>query len=114
MRHLVERQQISDPWRATLLWKRTDNLGRGRIPGTGEPGGLPSMGSHRVRHDWSDLEAAAHLHKLEKKKTKPKFRRRKKITKARVELGEIETKETIEKKKKKKKRMNLRTGILKK
>ena len=30
-----------------------------RIPGTGEPGGLPSMGSHRVRHDWSDLEAAA-------------------------------------------------------
>ena len=23
----------------------------GRIPGTGEPGGLPSMGSHRVRHD---------------------------------------------------------------
>ena len=30
-----------------------------RIPGTGEPGGLPSMGSHRVRHDWSDLAAAA-------------------------------------------------------
>ena len=26
-----------------------------RIPGTAEPGGLPSMGSHRVRHDWSDL-----------------------------------------------------------
>ena len=26
-----------------------------RIPGTGEPGGLPSMGSHRVQHDWSDL-----------------------------------------------------------
>ena len=24
-----------------------------RIPGTGEPGGLPSMGSHRVEHDWS-------------------------------------------------------------
>ena len=22
-----------------------------RIPGTGEPGGLPSMGSHRVEHD---------------------------------------------------------------
>ena len=31
----------------------------GRIPGTGEPGGLPSMGSHRVGHDWSDLAAAA-------------------------------------------------------
>ena len=30
-----------------------------RIPGMGEPGGLPSMGSHRVGHDWSDLEAAA-------------------------------------------------------
>ena len=30
-----------------------------RIPGTGEPGGLPSMGSHRVGHDRSDLEAAA-------------------------------------------------------
>ena len=30
-----------------------------RIPGTGEPGGLPSMESHRVRHDWSDLAAAA-------------------------------------------------------
>ena len=30
-----------------------------RIPGTGEPGGLPSMGSQRVRHDWSDLAAAA-------------------------------------------------------
>ena len=29
-----------------------------RIPGTGEPGGLPSVGSHRVGHDWSDLAAA--------------------------------------------------------
>ena len=29
------------------------------IPGTGEPGGLPSMGSHRVGHDWNDLAAAA-------------------------------------------------------
>ena len=26
-----------------------------RIPGMGQPGGLPSMGSHRVGHDWSDL-----------------------------------------------------------
>ena len=32
-----------------------------RIPGTGEPAGLPSLGSHRVRHDWSDLAAAALL-----------------------------------------------------
>ena len=30
-----------------------------RIPGTGEPGGLPSMGSHRVGHNGSDLAAAA-------------------------------------------------------
>ena len=30
-----------------------------RIPGMGEPGGLPSMGSHRVGYDWSDLAAAA-------------------------------------------------------
>ena len=30
-----------------------------RIPGTGEPGGLPSMGSQRVGHNWSDLAAAA-------------------------------------------------------
>ena len=30
-----------------------------RIPGTGERGGLPSMGSHRIGHDWSDLAAAA-------------------------------------------------------
>ena len=38
------------PHSSVLVW---------RIPGPGEPGGLPSMGSHRVRHDWSDLEAAA-------------------------------------------------------
>ena len=45
-----------------------------RIPGTGEPGGLPSMGSHRLGHDWSDLAVAAasnftftfHFHALEK------------------------------------------------
>ena len=30
-----------------------------RTPGTEEPGGLPSMGLHRVGHDWSDLAAAA-------------------------------------------------------
>ena len=30
-----------------------------RIPGTGDPGGLPSMESHRVGHDCSDLAAAA-------------------------------------------------------
>ena len=30
-----------------------------RIPGMGKPGGLPPMGSHRARHDCSDLAAAA-------------------------------------------------------
>ena len=30
-----------------------------RIPGVGEPGGLLSMASHRVRHDWSNLAAVA-------------------------------------------------------
>ena len=29
-----------------------------RIPGMGEPGGLPSMGLHRVGHDWSNLAVA--------------------------------------------------------
>ena len=32
-----------------------------RIPGTEEPGGLPSVGSHRVGHDWSDLAAGRAL-----------------------------------------------------
>ena len=34
---------------STLAW---------RIPGTREPDGLPSLGSHKVGHDWSDLAAA--------------------------------------------------------
>ena len=39
------------------------------IPGTGEPGGLPSMGSHRVGHDWSDLAAVAAAENEEKLKS---------------------------------------------
>ena len=35
-----------------------------RIPGSGEPGGLPSMGSLRVGHDQNDLAAAAILGNL--------------------------------------------------
>ena len=38
------------PHSSTLVWK---------IPGTVEPGGLQSMGLHRVEHDWRDLAAAA-------------------------------------------------------
>ena len=32
-----------------------------RIPGMGEPGDMPSLGSHRIGHDWSYLAAAAKL-----------------------------------------------------
>ena len=46
--HALEREMTTHS--SVLAW---------RIPGTGEPGGLPSMGSHRVGHDWSDLAAAA-------------------------------------------------------
>ena len=35
-----------------------------RIPGMGEPGGLSSMGSHRVGHDWSDLAVAVSLQNI--------------------------------------------------
>jgi len=35
-----------------------------RIPGTGESGGLLSLGSHRVGHDWSNLAAAADIRKI--------------------------------------------------
>ena len=30
-----------------------------RVPGTGEPGGLLCMGSHRVRHDWKQLSSSS-------------------------------------------------------
>ena len=45
--HALEKERATHS--SVLAW---------RIPGTGEPGGLPSMGSHRVRHDWNDLAAA--------------------------------------------------------
>ena len=44
-----------------------------RIPGTEEPGGLLSMGSHRVGHDWSDLAAAAWLIHVEVLQKTTKF-----------------------------------------
>ena len=46
--HALEKEMATHS--SVLVW---------RIPGTGEPGGLLSMGSHRVGHDWSDLAAAA-------------------------------------------------------
>ena len=39
---LIVAEKAMAPHSSALAW---------RIPGTGEPGGLPSMGSHRVRHD---------------------------------------------------------------
>ena len=44
------REKAMVPHSSVLAW---------RTPGTGEPGGLLSMGLHRVRHDCSDLAAAA-------------------------------------------------------
>ena len=46
--HALEKEMASHS--SVLTW---------RIPGTAEPGGLPSMGSHRVGHNWSNLVAAA-------------------------------------------------------
>ena len=40
-----------------------------RIPGTGEPAGLQSMGLHRVEHDWSDLAATTTIIYAKQKKT---------------------------------------------
>ena len=37
-----------------------------RIPGTAEPGGLPSLGSHRIGHNWSDLATAAGANEMVK------------------------------------------------
>ena len=48
--HFHALEKAMAPHSSTLAW---------RIPGMGEPGGLPSMGSPRVGHDWSDLAAAA-------------------------------------------------------
>ena len=44
-----------------------------RIPGTGEPGGLPSLGSHRVGHDRSDLAAAESMKTFYKRELKLKL-----------------------------------------
>ena len=44
--HALEKEMATHT--SVLAWK---------IPGTGKPGGQPSMGSHRVGHDWSDLTA---------------------------------------------------------
>ena len=55
--HALEKEMATHS--STFAWK---------IPGMGEPGWLPSMGSHRVGHNWSDLAAAAEEEEGEKKK----------------------------------------------
>ena len=57
---------IFDPWAwvRKIPWRRAwQPLQYSCLenPGTGEPGRLPSMGSHRVRHDWGDLAAAVDI-----------------------------------------------------
>ena len=47
--HTILTEKAMAPYSSTLAW---------RIPGAAEPGGLPSMGSHRIGHNWSDLAAA--------------------------------------------------------
>ena len=54
-----------------------------RIPGTGKPCGLPSMGSHRVGHDWSDLAVADSI------QTHVHFGNHKKLMKVKVSITQL-------------------------
>ena len=58
--HDLDTWKSTSRWFCMFVWCLLSVLAW-RIPGTGEPGGLQSMGSHRVGHDWSDLAAAAWL-----------------------------------------------------
>ena len=59
-RHREQRFRAEDLiWWTSELKATHSSVLAWRIPRMGEPGGLPSMGSHRVGHDWSDLAAAA-------------------------------------------------------
>ena len=49
--HALERDMATHS--SVLAW---------RISGSGESGGLPSMGSHRIGHNWSNLAAAMIIH----------------------------------------------------
>ena len=51
------RRKRQPHWRRK--WQPTPEFLLGESQGRGKPGGLPSMGLHRVEHDWSDLAAAA-------------------------------------------------------
>ena len=56
----ISTEKAMAPHSSTLAWK---------IPWTEEPGGLPSLWSHRVGHNWSDLAAAAEISKEGVKQT---------------------------------------------
>ena len=53
------RHKFVPPWTKEKEMATHSSILVWRIPGMEEPGGLPSVGSHRVGHDWSDLVAAA-------------------------------------------------------
>ena len=58
-------EKVMAPHSGTLAW---------RIPGTGEPGGLPSMGLWRVRHDWTtSLSLLTFMHWRRKRQPTPMF-----------------------------------------
>ena len=57
--HALEKEKATHS--SVLAW---------RIPGMGEPGGLLSMGSHRIRHDWSDWATVAAAEKAEEPQIK--------------------------------------------
>ena len=72
--HALEKEMAT--YSSVLAW---------RIPGTEEPGGLRSVGSHRVGHDWSNLAAAAAAGWSKRGENKP--RRGSKKTRSRLIKG---------------------------
>ena len=57
IRSVLSAEKAMAPHSSTLAWK---------TPWTEEPGGLPSLRSHRVRHDWTNFTFTFHFHSLEK------------------------------------------------
>ena len=59
----------------------------------GEPGGLPSMGSHRVGHDWSNLAAAAAAAAAEEEEEEEEEGINRRLSDTEVWISELEDKE---------------------
>ena len=54
-----------DPWVGTVPWRRRwhhSSILAWKVPWTEEPGGLQSMGSQRVGHDWAYAHTHTHTH----------------------------------------------------